>query len=46
VRPEKSIGNLHEALLKFNSKKFAATASLANTNALSSATNQPAPSAN
>lgn len=47
VRPEKSVGNLHDALLKFNSRtKLAATGSLANTNTLTSATNQPAPNAN
>jgi len=51
VRPEKYVGDLHEALSKMaantvsdgNSRKFAAGA---NTNALTSATNRPAPSAN
>jgi len=47
VRPEKSVGNLHDALLKFNARtRLAATDSIVNTNALTSATNQPAPSAN
>jgi len=54
VRPERSVGNLRDALNKFNattpyaanSKKLTATASLANTNTLTSTTNQPAPSAN
>ena len=48
VRPEKALGDLQEALKKFagNSKKLAAVDSLANTNTLTSATNQPAPSAN
>ncbi len=48
VRPEKPVGDLQEALKKFsaNSKKLAAVDSLANTNTLTSATNQPAPSAN
>jgi RND family efflux transporter MFP subunit len=50
VRPEKFVGDLHEALSKMaantvndGSKKLAAGA---NTNALTSATNRPAPSAN
>ncbi len=50
VRPEKFVGDLHEALSKMaantatdgNARKFATGA---NTNALTSATNQPAPSA-
>jgi RND family efflux transporter MFP subunit len=50
VRPEKFVGDLHDALSKMaantasdgNPRKFAAGA---NTNALTSATNQPAPSA-
>jgi multidrug efflux pump subunit AcrA (membrane-fusion protein) len=42
IRPEKFSGDLHEAL----SRMAANTATLVNTNTLTSATNQPAPSAN
>jgi hypothetical protein len=47
VRPEKFVGDLHEALSKFadHSQKLAA-APIVNTNALTSTTNRPAPSAN